>query len=144
MLLAELGRTTGQQVLPGNLRYSLTQAFGPDASLKAQAYLGVRAPPVTNTVWLHCCVGCSTMIELLRLLCVVLPSSLQCSMSRLTEVCGSIRTCSLSYLSYSEYTPTSHCGNVNGLWNQLYERDTLHKPAFPVLCDGLNAPTVLK
>ena len=44
MLLAELGRTTGQQVLPGNLRYSLTQAFGPDASLKAQAYLGVRAP----------------------------------------------------------------------------------------------------
>ena len=41
MLLAELGRTTGQQVCQGNMRYSLTQAFGPDASLKAQAYLGV-------------------------------------------------------------------------------------------------------
>jgi hypothetical protein len=41
MLMAELGRTTGQQVFQGNMRYSLTQAFGPDASLKAQAYLGV-------------------------------------------------------------------------------------------------------
>ncbi len=41
MLMAELGRTTGQQVCQGNMRYSLTQAFGPDASLKAQAYLGV-------------------------------------------------------------------------------------------------------
>jgi len=39
--MAELWRTTGQQVFQGNMRYSLTQAFGPDASLKAQAYLGV-------------------------------------------------------------------------------------------------------
>ncbi len=39
--MAELGQATGQQVFQGNLRYSLTQAFGPDASLKAQAYLGV-------------------------------------------------------------------------------------------------------
>ena len=44
MLMAELGRTTGQQVFQGNMRYSLTQAFGPDASLKAQAYLGVSYP----------------------------------------------------------------------------------------------------
>ncbi|KAL0042184.1 hypothetical protein WJX77_005579 [Trebouxia sp. C0004] len=41
MLMTELGRTTGQQVFQGNMRYSLTQAFGPDASLKAQAYLGM-------------------------------------------------------------------------------------------------------
>ena len=40
-LLAELAQTTGQQVMQGNVRYALTQAFGPDASLKAQAYLGV-------------------------------------------------------------------------------------------------------
>ena len=31
----------GSQVVQGNLRYSLTQAFGQDASLKAQAYMGV-------------------------------------------------------------------------------------------------------
>ncbi len=48
MLMAELGRTTGQQVFQGNMRYSLTQAFGPDASLKAQAYLGV------SLLYLHC------------------------------------------------------------------------------------------
>ncbi len=50
MLMAELGRTTGQQVCQGNMRYSLTQAFGPDASLKAQAYLGVSCPHLH----LHC------------------------------------------------------------------------------------------
>ena len=42
-LLAELAKTTGQQVFQGNVRYALTQAFGPDASLKAQAYLGVSS-----------------------------------------------------------------------------------------------------
>lgn len=46
--MAELTRTTGQQVFQGNMRYSLTQAFGPDASLKAQAYLGV------SHLHLHC------------------------------------------------------------------------------------------
>ena len=40
-LLAELSQTMGSQVVQGNLRYSLTQAFGQDASLKAQAYMGV-------------------------------------------------------------------------------------------------------
>ena len=40
-LLAELSQAVGSPVVQGNLRYSLTQAFGEDASLKAQAYIGV-------------------------------------------------------------------------------------------------------
>ncbi|KAL3131919.1 hypothetical protein ABBQ38_007622 [Trebouxia sp. C0009 RCD-2024] len=40
-LLAQLSQAVGAQVGQGNLRYSLAQAFGEDASLKAQAYLGM-------------------------------------------------------------------------------------------------------
>lgn len=40
-LLAQLSQAVGEHVNQGNLRYSLTQAFGEDASLKAQAYIGV-------------------------------------------------------------------------------------------------------
>ena len=45
-LLEQLARTTGHQVFQGNLRYSLAQAFGADASIKAQAYLGVSPVPL--------------------------------------------------------------------------------------------------
>ena len=49
-LLAQLSQTVGTQVGQGNLRYSLAQAFGEDASLKAQAYLGVSYPPPHHTL----------------------------------------------------------------------------------------------
>ena len=44
-LLAQLSQAVGAQVNQGNLRHTLTQAFGEDASLKAQAYMGVSLTP---------------------------------------------------------------------------------------------------
>lgn len=51
-LLAQLSQAVGTQVGQGNLRYSLAQAFGEDASLKAQAYLGVSPPAPPSVI---CC-----------------------------------------------------------------------------------------